>query len=110
MTKGYIWRYFMGDIKEAAIHVIEKLPDNKLTQPLKGKIEKQLIDELRAAEQDVQRSNWQLTMFLEKLKQMLVDPNLPDSQKAELQKKEQEIADKLQDIQTRLQCLRDKQN
>ena len=100
----------MGDIKDAAIHAIEKLPDNKLTQPIKAKIEKQLNEGLRAAEQDVQRSNWQLTMFLEKLKQMLVDPNLPDSQKAELQKKEQEIADKLQDIQTRLQCLRDKQN
>ena len=61
----------MGDIKDAAIHAIEKLPDNKLTQPIKAKIEKPLNEELRTAEQDVQRSNWQLTMFLEKLKQML---------------------------------------
>ena len=100
----------MGDIKDVAIHAIEKLPDNKLTQTIKAKIEKQLIEELRSAEQDVQRSNWQLSMLLEKLKQMLEDPKLSDSQKAELQRKEQEIAEKLQDIQTRLQCLRDKHN
>ena len=31
----------MGDIKDVAIHAIEKLPDNKLTQTIKAKIENQ---------------------------------------------------------------------
>ena len=83
--------------------VITRLPDNRLTKPIKKRIENELAKETELQKQDIQKKNWILTMMYQQLKQMVDDPNTPEAQKEELQKKMQELEPRIQNWQERAQ-------
>ena len=98
----------MSGLKDKARATIASLPDNKLTHPIKERMEKDLDDELTAAQQEVQKKIWELNMAFRELKQMLDDPQLPEEKKAALTKTAAELDAKLNDWQSRLQEMREK--
>ena len=86
---------------------IAQLPDNSLTQPLKEKMMEKLEEGVQSGMQEVQQMNWQLAMLYQQLKEIEEAPSTSDEQRAEMQKIERRVAAKLEDIQTRLQKIRE---
>ena len=86
---------------------IAQLPDNSLTQPIEEKMMEKLEEGVQSGMQEVQQMNWQLAMLYQQLKEIEEAPSTSDEQRAEMQKIERRVAAKLEDIQTRLQKIRE---
>lgn len=81
----------MMDAKMLLFSGIEKLPECRLTKPLKEWEQRKLHKELTEVKMSVTQGNWNLVMGVEELRRLLKDPRVPGDKKQELKERLTEL-------------------
>lgn len=81
----------MMNAKTLLFSGIEKLPECRLTKPLKEWGQRKLHKELTEVKISVTQGNWNLVMGVEELKRLLKDPRVPEGKKQELRERLTEL-------------------
>ena len=94
------------DLRLRLFSLVEKLPENRLTAPLKKKVDTVLEAEVAAMKQDILRRNWDNVRLHQEIRRALAAEDVPEEKRErleEMDRKVVELMDGMSELMKRLE-------
>ncbi len=79
------------DLRLRLFSLVEKLPENRLTAPLKKKVDTVLEAEVAAMKQDILRRNWENVRLHQEIRRALAAEDIPEEKREKLEEMDRKV-------------------
>ena len=81
------------DLRLRLFSLVEKLPENRLTAPLKKKVDTVLEAEVAAMKQDILRRNWENVRLHQEIRRALAAEDVTEEKREKLEEMDRKVAE-----------------
>ncbi len=81
------------ELKLKLFKLVAKLPENRLTMPLKKKVDAALDVEVAAMKQDILRRNWDNVRLHQEIRRLLAEEDVPEEKREKLEEMDRKVVE-----------------
>ena len=95
------------DLRLRLCGLVERLPENRLTAPLKKKVDAVLEAELAAMKQDILRKNWDKVRLHREIRRVLAEEDVPEEKREELEEMDRKVLELIEGMSGLMKMVED---